>query len=48
MIHPPPCPICKSTSVDRTRYEGGEIIWFVCRQCAHVFADGRFTKLLPT
>ena len=44
MIHPPPCPICKSTSVYRTHYEGGKIIWFICHQCAHVFSEPPFAK----
>jgi hypothetical protein len=29
--------MCNSFDVTRTKYLGGVIVWFICRQCAHVF-----------
>jgi hypothetical protein len=34
---PPPCPACRSTNIGQPHYVGGEVLWFVCRQCAHVW-----------
>jgi hypothetical protein len=34
------CPICRSSDVGEHAYEGGLVMWFVCRQCAHVWVLG--------
>jgi hypothetical protein len=47
MVRQPPCPLCKSTHVNRTKYVGGVIIWFICRQCAHVFCETPFKGVSP-
>jgi hypothetical protein len=36
MIHPP-CRRCKSSDVKHTQYEDGEIQWFICRRCGHIW-----------
>jgi rubredoxin len=34
---PPPCPMCRGTNISQPHYMGGEILWFACRACGHVW-----------
>lgn len=44
-IAPLPCPICKSTNVNRTKCTGSVTIWFIWCQSSHVLCEPPFKPL---
>jgi hypothetical protein len=41
-------PVCHSSNVGEHPYENGVVLWYVCRQCAHVWVRGRAALRLST